>query len=54
MRSLVLLAFSLVLSCVTTKNYGQGPCTEYKPLCMLQGSLYCERDARGCEICTCR
>ena len=40
----------LLASCVTLKDYGFGECTEYTPIC---DHLICERDVKGCEVCTC-
>jgi len=49
---LVTVLLLLAGGCATTKNYGAGNCTEYVPMCMT-GDVICDRDQRGCEVCTC-
>jgi hypothetical protein len=55
MRALALCIFSLSMACgcVTTKDYGQGKCTEYKPYLCWGGHMVCLRDNRGCQMCSC-
>ena len=36
--------------CLTTRDFGFGTCMEYTPMCE---NMICERDVKGCEVCTC-
>jgi hypothetical protein len=48
------LWLSMACGCVTTKDYGLGKCTEYKPYLCWGGDMVCLRDDRGCEMCSCQ
>jgi len=42
----------LLAGCPTTRNYGDGECVEYEPVCLFSEEI-CIIDDKGCRFCSC-